>query len=227
VDILKLRARERTGRGKSYTRKSRNDGWIPAVFYGKGQETKAIEVEADGLSAIVRGRKTTHLIDLGLGEDEQGTVAIIREIQREAIKRDTLLHVDFQYVAMDKVVTVACPVLLEGIPVGVKEDGGVLEQHARTLEIECMPVEIPERITVDVTSLTVGDSIHVSDLAMPDGVVSKASPDDVVAVVLHPVKEVEPVAGEGEEGEEGEAVEGEGEGAQEEAKEGAGESVKE
>jgi large subunit ribosomal protein L25 len=190
LDIIKLKSRPRNGAGKSYTRKAREQGWVPAVYYGVGRDPVSIEVDRKELSAIVRGKKLTHLIDLGLSGGKEASIAVVREVQRHVIKDDIFWHVDFQHVAMDKKVTVECPIELVGIPIGVKESGGVLGRPAKTLMIECMPTEIPEKISIDVSNLSIGDSIHVRDLSVPN-VTIKASPDEVLALVTHPTREEE------------------------------------
>ena len=209
MDILKLKARPRTGTGKSYTRKVRLEGWVPAVYYGEGREPMHIEVDKKEFHTLVRGRKLTHLIDLGLAGGKEASIAVVREVQRHVIKDDLFLHVDFQHVAMDKKVTIDCPIELTGIPIGVKEAGGVLGHPVKTLKIECMPTEIPEKISIDVSNLAIGDSIHVRDVAVKD-VVIKASPDEVLAVVTHPTREEEVAKPEAvaEEGAEGVPAEG-------------------
>jgi large subunit ribosomal protein L25 len=203
VEIIKLKSRPRSGAGKSYTRKVRVDGWVPAIYYGQGREPMTIEVDKKEFAAVVRGRKLTHLIDLGLSGGQEASIAVIREVQRHVIKDDLFLHVDFQHVAMDKKVTIDCPVELTGIPIGVKESGGVLGHPVKTLQIECMPTEIPEKISIEVSHLAIGDSIHVRDISVPN-VVIKASPDEVLAVVTHPTREEE-VAKPAEEAAAGEA----------------------
>jgi large subunit ribosomal protein L25 len=190
VDIIKLKARPRSGAGKSYTRKVRTQGWIPAVYYGIGREPMTIEVDKKEFSAVVRGRKLTHLFDLGLSGGQGATIAVVREVQRHVINDDLFLNIDFQHVAMDKKVTIDCPLDLTGIPVGVKDAGGVLGRPVKTLTIECMPTEIPEKISIDVSHLEIGDSIHVRDVKVPN-IVIKASPDEVLAVVTQPTKEEE------------------------------------
>jgi large subunit ribosomal protein L25 len=190
VEIIKLKTRPRSGTGKSYTRKVRLQGWIPAVYYGIGREPMTIEVDKKEFSAVVRGRKLTHLFDLGLSGGEKTTIAVVREVQRHVINDDLFLNIDFQHVAMDKKVTIDCPLDLTGIPVGVKDAGGVLGRPVKTLTIECMPTEIPEKISIDVSHLEIGDSIHVRDVKIPN-IVIKASPDEVLAVVTQPTKEEE------------------------------------
>ena len=196
MDIIKLKARPRTGTGKSYTRKIRLQGWIPAAYYGEGIEPQNIEIDKKEFAAIVRGKKLTHLVDLGLAGGKEASIAVIREVQRHVIIDDKFLHIDFQHVAMDKKVTVDCPLLLTGIPIGVKESGGVLGHPVKLLKIECMPTEIPENITIDVSALAIGDSIHVRDVSFPN-IVIKASPDEVLAVVTHPTREEEAQPAEG------------------------------
>jgi large subunit ribosomal protein L25 len=192
LEILKLKARPRTGSGKSYTRKTRAAGWVPAIYYGSEREPMKIEVDKKELSTLVRGRNLTHLIDLGLSSagGKEASVAVIREFQRHVFKDDVFLHVDFQHVDMDKKVIVDCPVELVGIPIGVKDNGGVLGHPIKKIKVECMPLEIPEKITVDVSALDIGDSIHVRDVKLANAVI-KDSPDEVLAVVTHPTREEE------------------------------------
>jgi large subunit ribosomal protein L25 len=183
LDIVKIKTRLRSGSGKSYTRKARVLGWIPGNYYGHNRTAKNVEVDAKELLLLVRTRKTRNLIDLCLEEEKGDSIAIIKEIQRDVLDDKKFLHVDFQHVAMDEKVTVKVPVELVGIPIGVKEQAGVLGRPAKFLSVECMPVNIPEKISVDVTNLKIGDSIHVRDLTIPDAVI-KDSPDEVVAVII-------------------------------------------
>ena len=189
MEIIKLKARPRTGAGKSYTRKARVDGWIPAIYYGHNREPVSIEVDNKEFAAIVRGRKLTHLVDLGVGKNQDDSIAVIREVQRHVVKTDRFLHIDFMHVAMNEKVTVEVPLVLEGLPLGVKE-GGVLGHPVKNVRIECMPMDIPERVTIDVTNLNIGDSIHVRDVSVPN-IVIKESPDEVLAVVTLPTREAE------------------------------------
>ncbi|MDR3012200.1 MAG: 50S ribosomal protein L25 [Chitinispirillales bacterium] len=186
MEVLKLQARERTGTGKSYARKARVAGWIPAVYYGRGLESKKIEVSHKDFSAVVRARKHKHLFDLGLGG---GSVAIIREVQRHSLKDSTYFNLDFMHVNMDEKMTVEVPLEFVGVPVGVKEDGGILGHPLKTVKVESLPAHIPERVTVDVSALRIGDSIRVSDVSIPE-VEIKRAPEDVLAAVSSPAREV-------------------------------------
>jgi large subunit ribosomal protein L25 len=190
LEIVKLKTRFRSGSGKSYTHKARVQGWIPGVYYGHNRTTKNVEVDVQDFIVLVRNKKTRHLVDLGLLEEKGDSIAIIKEIQRDILDTKKFLHIDFQHVAMDEKVTVKVPVELVGIPVGVKDQGGVLGHPAKFLNLECMPVNIPEKIAVDVSNLKIGDSIHVRDISVPDAVI-KDSPDEVVAVIIFASAEAE------------------------------------
>jgi large subunit ribosomal protein L25 len=185
LEIVKLQARERSEGGKSYTRKARAGGWIPAVYYGHGLEPKKIEVPHKEFATVVRAKKTTHLVDLGLGGD---TVAVIREIQRHVLKDDVYFHLDFMHVDMNEKVVVDVPIELKGLPIGVKDDGGVLGCPHKSVKIECLPALIPEKVTIDVSALRIGDSIHVRDVSLVN-VVIKYAPEEVLAVVTRPRSE--------------------------------------
>jgi large subunit ribosomal protein L25 len=190
VDIIKLNARSRSGSGKSYTRKARVAGWIPAIYYGHNRQPKTIEINGNEFTTLVRQKKTRSLFNLqGLSDEGGESVAIIKEIQRDIIDRKKFLHIDFQHVAMDEKVTVEVPVELTGLPpIGVKEMGGVLQHSAKTIRVECLPANIPEKIAVDVSLLSIGDSIHIRDISVANAVI-KDSPDEVVAVVIQPTAE--------------------------------------
>ncbi|KMQ52906.1 50S ribosomal protein L25p [Chitinispirillum alkaliphilum] len=187
MDVIKLQARTRAGSGKSYTRKARAQGWIPAVYYGKNQESEKIEVSEREFCALARAKQLTHIIDLGL-EKNDGSMAVVRDVQRDVLKDQVYYHIDFLKVSMDQVITVDVPLEIVGTPVGVKVDNGVLGHPVKTVMVECLPKDIPENVKIDVSELKVGDSIHVRDVSVP-GVVIKDSPDEVLAVVTPPTRE--------------------------------------
>ncbi|MBD3420790.1 MAG: 50S ribosomal protein L25 [Chitinivibrionales bacterium] len=187
LDIIKLKSRSRNGTGKSYTRKARINGWLPAAYYGRGISSESIEVDYHEFVNLLRSKKTNHLIDLQLPE-KQDSVAVVKEIQRDPLIDDKVFHVDFQHVSMGEKVTVKCPLEIVGTPIGVKVGGGVLSHPVRHLTIESLPREIPEKITVDVSELSVGQSIHIKDLDLPD-LTLKDSPEEVIAMVNISTKE--------------------------------------
>lgn len=199
MDIIKLKTRTRTGTGKSYTRKTRTNGWIPAIYYGKTTEPVCIEVDEHEFSAIVRKRHLTHLIDLGLGQTQEESIAVIKEVQRHVIKDSFFYHIDFQHVAMNEKVTVHCPVEVTGIAIGVKDENGVLGNPVKSLTIECFPMDIPDKIFIDVSALHVGNSIHARDISIPN-IIIKDAPEEVIAVVTHATREVVETPAEAAEG---------------------------
>lgn len=197
MEIIKLKARTRTGSGKSYTRKARAQGWVPAIYYSKKITPVSIEVDHHEFESIVRNRHLTHLIDLSLGDKQGASIAVIKDVQRHVIKDNFYYHIDFQHVDMDEKVTVHCPVKIVGLAIGVKDENGVLGHPVKSIAVECLPMEIPEHIIVDVSALHVGDSIHIRDIVLPN-ITIKDSPDEVVAVVTHATREVVETAAEGE-----------------------------
>lgn len=192
MDIVNLKTRLRTGSGKSYARKTRRQGWIPAVYYGHNRDTMSLEVELKEFCALVRNKKTSHLINLGLEEGDDSDIAIIKDIQKHVLTDNFYYNIDFQHINMDEKICVYCRINLVGIPDGVKDDGGILSHQTRQIEIECLPTDIPEMIDVDVAGLRIGDSVHVSDISVPK-IVIKDAPEEVIAVVVQPQIAVEEV----------------------------------
>ncbi|MDK2888210.1 MAG: large subunit ribosomal protein [Thermoanaerobacter sp.] len=193
-----LLAQVRSGRGKGYRHRLAAQGKIPAVVYGRTIGSIPLEVELRAVKNILAGEGGRNtLINLkitGDGQERQDKV-LIKELQFDNM-RGELIHVDFQQVSLTDRITTTVPVELEGEPVGVKQ-GGILQQQLRELEISCLPADIPEAITMDVSGLEMGDTIYVSDLPVPEGVKVLNDPEEVVATVVAPA--VERVPGEEEE----------------------------
>jgi len=206
---VKLTAESREGVGKGAARKIRAAGKVPGVLYGPAVEPMRLAVDALQLwHALHTDAGTNVLINLAVDGDTFLTMP--REVQRDIV-RGTLLHVDFLRIRRDVAIQVDVPVLLVGESVGVKE-GGVVEHHLWELRVECLPTQVPESIEADISALAVGDSLHVSDLKIPQHItLLTPSEETLVSVVPPPVLEVEEVAPEEEEGElpEGEVPEGE------------------
>jgi large subunit ribosomal protein L25 len=161
-----LEAQPRTPGNKNDARRVRQGGKIPAVVYGAGQEAKTISLDPRQVSRILHSQSGYNTIfDLAL--DGERTKAMIVDWQHEPIK-GSLLHVDLKRIAMDKKLTVEVPIVLKGEPVGVKQEGGILEQVLRQVELECLPADIPTAIEVDVSELTFGKVLRVSDLPHSD-----------------------------------------------------------
>lgn len=204
-----LQSEARTSAGKGTSRRLRASGSIPAVVYGRGKDTVSIAVDPKNLERVLHssGLGMNTLIDLAV-EDEVHVV-LVKELQRGPV-RGEYLHVDFYEVEMTQQVEVSVPIRFTGRPAGV-ELGGILEHPLRELEISCLPGSIPESIEADVSAMEIGDSLHVSDLVVPDDVTVLSELALSVANVEAPVAaDEEPETEEGAEGEvpvEGEAGE--------------------
>jgi len=165
---LSAETREETGSGPA--RRLRRNGYVPAVIYGHGQESRNLKVPERELRQLLESISVDNtLVDLrledGEGEDpEAGSrKVLIREVQQHPWKAQ-LLHVDFFQIREDEEIRVAIPIRYTGTPDGVRNAGGILQTNRNELEVECLPGEIPEYFELDVTELEIGDSLHVADL---------------------------------------------------------------
>ncbi len=158
-----LEAQPREAGTKNHARRVRREGKIPAVVYGAGKDAMPVTVDPRHVLRILRSDSGHNSIfDLALQGGEP-TKAMIVDWQYEPIKGH-LLHIDLKRIAMDKALRVSVPIVLQGVPVGVKTEGGILEHILREVEIECLPGDIPGHIDVDVSELTFGKILRVSDL---------------------------------------------------------------
>ena len=188
-----LEATRRERFGKNEAGRMRREGRIPAVLYGEGSKTESITVDPKALLRILRSQSGVNTL-ISLKLDGAGAAKVlVREYQIHPTER-ALLHADFYRVAMDKVLRVTVPVHLTGEAKGVKAEGGVVDFVHREVVLECLPADIPEHITLDVTELGLHDGIRVRDI--PTGGKWKAiSEQDMLIVhVVAPKVEVEPVA---------------------------------
>jgi large subunit ribosomal protein L25 len=214
-------AKPREGKfNKNAARRVRVAGKIPAVLYGAGHDAVAVEVDPKQISRILfseTGQNTIFDIEVaGIPPAK----AMIVDSQREPIK-DKLIHIDMKRIALDKVLRVSVRVKLLGIPVGVKTEGGILDQVLRAVEIECLPADIPNHIDVDVTGLAMHGVLRVSDLPHSDKIKYLNNEDATVAHVVSIREEVVAAPAEGEVAAVGEA--GAAPGEPEVAKKGKGE----
>jgi large subunit ribosomal protein L25 len=179
---FKIQAKQREGRGKNDARRARRDGMVPITVYGGGAETVAAVAPLRDLAAILRsesGRNTIFTIDVeGLGISE----VMFHDRQIDPIK-GRLIHADLTRLVKGQKIEVTVPLHLEGEPVGVKDNQGVLEQILRVIEIRCEPRMIPDVINVDVSHLNVHDLLHVSDIKVEEGVEILRDADEVIATV--------------------------------------------
>lgn len=203
-ESARLTARTRTTSGKGAARQLRRSGQLPAVVYGRREETESLALDTHELSRLLsRIHAATTVIDPEVDGGEPRPV-LIREIQRHPY-RPQLLHVDFFEIRADVKIRVPVPVHLVETPVGV-EMGGMLQFLRHELEVECLPNEIPSEFEVDVSGLEIGDSLHVSDVDA--GAVTILDDETVtICTVVPPALEEEEEVDE----EVGEEVEGEGE----------------
>ncbi|MFW5735972.1 MAG: 50S ribosomal protein L25/general stress protein Ctc [Halanaerobium sp.] len=184
MERYSIEAELRTETGKGAARKIRRNGLIPGVVYGRGNEPRSIKIDPLDIEKLLQSNA---IFDLTfVGEDGEESTVIIKDYQKDVIKQD-LLHVDFQFISMDEKITVSVPMHLEGEAVGVR-DGGVLQQLLREIEIDTLPAEIPEEITIDISELEVGESLSVADLDLPEGIDLVTDSDEVIVTVVTPTE---------------------------------------
>ncbi len=209
--VLNAEVRDKTG--KEIAKKLRTRGLIPAIFYGPRSESLALMVDPKELSKTLKTEAGENvIIDLNIrrGEESFKKTVMLKEIQTHPLQRRAL-HADFYEVSMEQMVTVEIPVHLLGKPEGVKT-GGILDQVLRTIQIQCLPGDIPRSIDVNVDALKIGDSIHVREVQLEKGKIL-TDLNFTIASVVPPAAEVKPaeeaVPEEGAEAEAKEKEEGE------------------
>jgi large subunit ribosomal protein L25 len=191
---LKLAAQVRTSAGRSAVKKIKQQGLVPAVIYGASHAPQNLQVNAREFSNLLSHAVGEHLlVELeitGEGKSEK-SLALIQEVQHEPLKGG-VLHIDFHAVSADEKIHAEIPVEAFGEANGVKNFGGILEISVHSLEVECLPKDLPEIIRLDVSALGVNDAIHVRDIKLPDGVSARADGDLTVVRVAPPtVQEAE------------------------------------
>jgi large subunit ribosomal protein L25 len=180
-----ISAEKREALGTRVSRRLRKSGKIPAVLARKGEDPLHLLVDAKEFSQIVK--KHARIINLThpAGKDK----VFIKEVQYDHLDEHAI-HVDFTRIAMDQLLTMEVPLLLKGKPVGVSDEGGVLDQYVKVLKIQCLPDAIPDRIEADVTALKKDVKLTVKDLVLPAGVKAAMDPDLLLAIVQeHMVEE--------------------------------------
>ena len=191
---VKIKAEPRTEIGRSAVRKLKARGVIPAVVYGGKDKAQTLQVSARDVNAMLSHASGENiLVELEIAGEKAPRTALVQEVQHAPVGSN-VLHIDFHAVSMDETLEAEVPLEPLGIANGVKNFGGLLEQSLRTLTVECLPRDLPDRITVDVSNLNIGDSIHVRDISLPSGVAAKGHPELTVFSVVAPAVEEEPVA---------------------------------
>jgi large subunit ribosomal protein L25 len=178
-----LTAERREDTGKGVARKLRAAGRVPAVLYGHGQDSLALSVDARELVHLFHQAASANvLVDLKV--DGETHLTIPREVQRDHI-HNRFIHVDFLIVRRDETITVNVQIVEVGDAPGIKA-GGVVEHHLREVHLECFPQDVPEHLEADISSLEIGDMLHVSDLKAPKGVTILNPADEAVLSVITP-----------------------------------------
>ena len=188
--IIEVEKRDRIGGGK-ISRRLAEEGLLAAVVYGGKKDSVPITVDRKSLLELINKATSENVIFLlKMAGTEKERHAMIKEMQVDPVSRE-LLHVDFLRVMMDEVLRVNVQVELEGSPIGIREEGGVLDFVTREVEVECLPRDIPDTLKVDVTDLHINQHVEVSELVVPEGVTITEEQDRVVASVVIPREIVE------------------------------------
>lgn len=210
MNDLALSARIRTETGKGAARRLRQNKQVPAIFYGPGADPVMLTLEDIDLLRLKKaGKGENAILDLTI-ETDQGEMAkkvMVKELVVDPIKNN-FIHADFYEISNDRELTLPIPVILQNIPVGVTEGGGILQQIRRELVITCFPDKLVESLEVDIAHLDIGDKVRIRDLELSEGIRAVDDGNLTVAVVnVKGVVEEEEEEVEEIEGEEGEATE--------------------
>lgn len=192
MEQVELTAQLRSSVGKEIAKKLRRDGLVPCVLYGPAsKEATPLAIKMLELNkALATEAKSNVLVNLKIEGDKKKTRTVMfRGFQKDPLKRD-IIHIDLYELLMDHKIVVDVPIHFIGKSQGVAL-GGILQHEARTLKIECLPNQIPDKIDVDVTNLMIGHSIHVKDITLPQGLRVLGDINQTVALVAAPTAEVE------------------------------------
>lgn len=191
MEILELAVQDRPGKGKEYARKIRSQGLLPAILYGHDRDSVPLMVSARDFFNLTHSGAGSHvIIKLKMDSEKAAPMVIVKEIQRDPI-RDTILHVDFQKIALNERIQASVPVSIIGDSVGIRE-GGILQHGLWEVQVEALPTDIPDHVEVDISNLHVGENFRVKDLPSTDKVSIVSDPDDIIASIVPPptLKEV-------------------------------------
>ncbi len=195
MEKIMIKSSTRKELGKNACKSLRKGGFIPAIVYKGGKESLPILIESKDLWYAMHteaGENAIITLDIADGKKKSKKTVIIQETQTDSVN-DKLLHVDFHEISLTEKIKVKVPVSLKGEPVGVREEDGVLSQVIWEVEVECLPMEIPERIEVSVEELRIGDTVCVKDIETLEGVQVLDEPEQAIAVVNLPQAEEEVV----------------------------------
>jgi len=184
-----VKTEKRQGLGSNASRRLRAQGFVPAVLYGEAMDSTTLVLSKKDVVQIMRletGENTIFKVSVGADAYD----AMIKELQVDPAT-DELLHVDLIRINMDKPIRVTIPVVHRGEPFGVKTEGGFIDFATREIEVECLPRDIPESLTIDIADLHIGQSFKVQGLTVPAGVKVLTDPNTVLVLVSLPHKEEE------------------------------------
>jgi large subunit ribosomal protein L25 len=184
MTTVTLSAVPRTETGKGAARALRRSGAVPGIIYGHARSPQALTINAREFERLLERIAAENTV-IELAFDGTTSRTLIREIQRDPIRRH-VLHVDFQELVAGEKVTVRIPIVLQGVPEGVRASGGILSQVMQELECRVDPSNMPSRITVDVTDIAIGHSVHVGEITIPEGVDVLDDKEATIAVVAAP-----------------------------------------
>jgi large subunit ribosomal protein L25 len=192
MEATELKAYIRTETGKGAARRFRKEGFIPAVFYGGGEDATLLSINVSDLLKIRKEKKKNIFIKLLIeGAERREKLSLIKELQIEPVSR-RFYHADFYEIRMDHKLVIDVPLNFIGTPIGV-QNGGELQHLKRDLKVSCLPSALPDSIDLDVSGLDVGDSIKVEDIAVPEGL-TVLDPGDIGVAMVAFVKVSVPVA---------------------------------
>ena len=186
--IVQLSAERRSTKGKGAAREMRRGGKVPAVIYGRGREPAQLALDGVALGRLLEKIVPESTI-VELTVDGTPVKTLIREVQRHPV-RPGIVHVDFYEIRAGQRIRLEVPIHCVGIPDGVRNQGGTLDQVIRNVEIEVLPDDIPEAVELDVTALTIGKSLHISDLSIPKAEILMDASLTVATVVAPRIEEV-------------------------------------
>src|SRR3970282_2947491 len=190
MEKISLNVTIREGKGKGFARSLRRGGSIPAVLYSKGSSTSISLDPAKVRKLLILGHAESTLIDVKIegAKEKADRIVVLRDYQKDPLTGE-LLHADFFEVSMDEKIRVTVPVELTGkTPAGVVE-GGLLQLVTREVEIGCLPSIIPCNLLADASALGIGESLHIRDINIPDGVRFVSDPEQVVLTIAAPVSQ--------------------------------------
>jgi large subunit ribosomal protein L25 len=188
---VKLAAQIRSQVGRTAVKKIKSQGFVPAVIYSHNEAPVSLQVAVSDIDTVLAHAVGEHLlVDLEI-TGAPNRLALIQEVQHHPVTQK-VQHVDFHGVSANEEIESSIPVEAVGEAAGVKSSGGILEQLARTITITCLPQDLPETISVDVSALGIGDALHVKDIKLPAGVTAAEDPELTVFLVAEPTVAAEP-----------------------------------